>query len=676
MINLSKRKARIILRKARQEVNLYILGGFAIVQLVFILYVNFTKSYAFLDFDSSLAIRHGWEIWKNGIFLEDWSYFSTLEIDSASFFGTGLYVLTRNLNLSLGISHFACYLLMVIIIYDLLRNLSKENLWERTLFAVIFIFTPYSVGQLDWANMMFVSGGAYEFRVLLMFVLIDMFVLCDKKLHKSIKFYILIFLGGILNFWVSLSTGNYVLFMILVPIGLKLFWDVVENQVFRLWTPVNWLMLLNIFISFCGWRYRNHMVGVSHRNNLNLLAFNEIFTNLQNCIIGYFYLFRGLAEGPGVGLFTFGGILIIVRFCVALFCVLCTGYMILTKNKRKDDLCIKYVSCYIIVHFVLFLLVNTKYGTFWEYRYHILWCSLMLIFIADCIGTKKNFENKWLYNCVVSGLIIGLLLINAGGFKYCLKDYSDNGIVEKAVAIAEDLDVRAVYMCNMETNSHILRAKEPDIYCVNLKMEEEEGNPYISLIGNIYSYYSDNSIADKNNLLIATNEEFVRMPKYIRKAYSLLCEVEGEYNAYFSTINYWDGRSGLPAASVDVSIDFPFSNGYQYTGIINDEGMLVSGGGQSGIVLCSPDTSSSEGIYQISLKYGILASEKAESCYVEIVTDGGQTVLIKEYLSENSNEIVLSNIQIKKNMPIRVQLCKSNNTVIEIEKITYQRMNM
>lgn len=652
------------------NMKLYFLLAFAVVQFLFILIVNLTKSYAFLDFDSSLGIRHGWEIWKHGLFLKDWSYFSTLEIDSASFFGTGLYILTRNLNFSLGIAHLFFYLLMVFVIYDLLRNMGQEDLLERTLFTVILIFTPYSVGQLDWANMIFISGGAYEFRVLLMFLFIDLFLSCENKLFKSPRFYILLCLGGLLNFWVSLSAGNYVLFMILAPIGLKMFWDIIEKQEFQVWAPANWVMLLNILISFCSWRFRNHMVGPSHRNNLSLLAFNEIFTNLQNCVIGYFYLFRGLAGGAGIGLFSARGIIIVVRFCVALFYLLCIGYLIFVKNRRKGSSLSKFMICYIIVHFMLFLLANTQYGTFWEYRYHILWCSLMLVFVADHVIRDKNFENKWLYRCIVCGLLMGMFLINADGFKLCLQGYSDNTFVDKTIDIADDLDAGAVYMCNMANNSHILRAKEPDLYCVNIKVENED-EPHISLSGNIYNYYSDIPTAVEKNIMIATDEEFEKMPEHIKKAYSLLDEVEGEHNAYFSSVNYWDGRSGFPAESVDMSVDFPFSDGYQYQGIISDEGLLESGK-EEGVVLCSPNMSSSVGNYDIILNYDILQPGQGD-CYVEVTADEGKTVLKKEYLQEDADQIVLSNLQIENNMAVQVRLWKSSNAVIEVGKIIYIR---
>ena len=49
----------------------------AILQFIAIVFFNFTKAAGALGLDSSLALRHAMEMWKNGIFLEDFSFFSS-----------------------------------------------------------------------------------------------------------------------------------------------------------------------------------------------------------------------------------------------------------------------------------------------------------------------------------------------------------------------------------------------------------------------------------------------------------------------------------------------------------------------------------------------------------------------------------------------------------------------
>lgn len=48
--------------------------------------MNLLQTETYLFSDNTLAIRHGIEIWRKGIFLENFNYYSTLEIDNAAFF--------------------------------------------------------------------------------------------------------------------------------------------------------------------------------------------------------------------------------------------------------------------------------------------------------------------------------------------------------------------------------------------------------------------------------------------------------------------------------------------------------------------------------------------------------------------------------------------------------------
>ena len=90
------------------------------------------------------------------------------------------------------------------------------------------IFTPYTYGQLEWSNMLFISAGQYEFRVLLVFVLFDVLLVCrTKKFYQS---YIGIS-GMILTFWVSLSSGNYILYMVLCSLHFtNRIWDFKKTE--------------------------------------------------------------------------------------------------------------------------------------------------------------------------------------------------------------------------------------------------------------------------------------------------------------------------------------------------------------------------------------------------------------------------------------------------------------
>ncbi len=650
----------------------YLLFCMTVLQLLAVMIVNLTRSYAFLDYDSSLQIRHGWEIWKQGLFLKDWLYFSTLDTDCAGFLGAGLYILTGNLNVSMTVSHLFTYLMMFFVIFDLLKNLEIDRVLEKTFLSVIIIYTPYSLGQLEWANMIFVSTGAYGYRVLLMLWLIDIFVACERKRTDGYKFFILNLVGILLNGWVSLSTGNYVLFMIIGPIILKLFCSVVDQKQLRFRDPVYRVMLVHILVSFGCWKLRNYFAGASHRNDLSIISNSEFFTNIQNCLAGVFALFGGIPMNSDIWLLSINGISVVIRFSFTLFCLLYVGiHLFLRDHKEEQNRFTGYVQCYMFVHLFVLLLTKTSYGAVFEYRYHILWCVLMLMYVVIHIFQASQYKNDWWRGCILTGLAVGIAVINITGFRAAVSEKKENEFLNTTIQAVAETESESVYFFELPNYAHMLRAVKPDIYCANVNLRED-GIPQVTGVGDFYAYYPDRAQAGDRNLLICTPEEFEKMPAFIKKSYVQQKSAGWGYDIYCSAANVWDGCSGMPYQSVDTSVDFPFSYGYVHTGAIGDDGMAIFDKETQGYVLTGPYTRSVSGIYEISLLYQ-MTSEELGTAFFEVSADQGKTILAKEMLNKDTGKVTLSEIEVTDGQEIQVQLWKDKEIKLEVEKIIYSR---
>lgn len=662
-------------KKLSDKSAVYLLFCLTVIQLMAVIEMNLTKSYDFLDYDSSLQIRHGWEIWKHGLFLKDWVYFSTLDTDCAGFLGAGLYILTGKFNISMTVSHLFSYLMMFFVIFDLMKNLETERALEKTFLSVIVIYTPYSFGQLEWANMIFASTGAYEYRVLLMLWLIDIFVICERKRTAGYKFFILNLIGILLNGWVSLSTGNYVLFMILGPIILKLFCDVIDQKKIRFRDTVYWVMLVHIVVSVGCWKLRNHFAGASHRNNLTIISNSDFFTNIQNCLTGIFALFGGIPVNSDIWLFSVKGVAVVIRFFFTLFCLLYVGYHLFSKDHKEDrNRFTGYVQCYLFVHLFLLLLTKTSYGMIFEYRYHILWCVLMFMYAVIHVFQISQYKNDWWRSCILAGLAVGIVIINVTGFRVFLSEVKENEFLNTTIQAVRETGSDSVYFFNLPNYAHMLRAVKSDIYCANVNLRED-GIPQVTGVGDFYAYYPDRSQAGDRNLLICTSEEFEKMPDYMKKSYVQQKPAGWGYYIYLSATNIWDGCSGMPYPSVDTSMDFPFSGGYAYSGEIGDDGMTVLNKEAQGYVLTGPATQSVSGTYEICLSYQI-TSEEPGTAFLEVSADQGQTILAKETLNKDAGEVTLSEIEVADGQKIQVRLWKDKNMEIEVEKIIYSRKQL
>ena len=137
-----------------------------IIQFGVIIFINLTKTKQMLGYDSSLAIRHAVEMWKNGLYLKDFQYFSTMEIDNVAFFAAPIYILTGKLNVSIAIIHIVFYIIIAGILYDICRNTQGKKI--NYLLAILLFFTPFSFGELEWANLIYLMVGQYEFRIIVL----------------------------------------------------------------------------------------------------------------------------------------------------------------------------------------------------------------------------------------------------------------------------------------------------------------------------------------------------------------------------------------------------------------------------------------------------------------------------------------------------------------------------
>lgn len=513
----------------QSKITLKLLQFLVLVQFAALMVINFTKSYELLDFDAALAIRHAIEMWKNGIFLQDYNYFSTIEIDNAAFLGAPIYMITRNLNLALGVGHLLTYGCTICILYDIFQNLnaSKENFF----LAVLFLYTPYVTGQSSWNNMFFLSVGQYEFRIITFLLLIDLMLICDLKKYKRFHFLIIAsaYLG--ISFWTAISSGNYVLFMIVSPFVLKVLVDMLLLEKIELNTRKTKTLIIAVIAAFIGWQIHNHFAGISHRNELPLISAQDFFLNLGNCIAGIYLLFGGLTRDPSYSIFSIHGIWTLLRFAFisGLFFLVFKELFFIKRNKKLSS----YFSVFAFVNLSVLLLTNSNYGSLvFEERYHILWCVMLLLLASVLITQPYFYETAWIKNCATYGALLTIIMLNLLGFAELLrlkntKDY-EISILNKA----NQVNVHSIYLYNDYPTAAILRLLDLECYCISI-------NEDLSLnTGNFYAHYGESEMAGDKNILICNNEDFYSLPGHMVSCYQLIDTVE-EQNIYYSDSNPW-----------------------------------------------------------------------------------------------------------------------------------------
>lgn len=507
----------------------YFLFVLIAVQGLAIFLLNMFQTETYLFFDNAVAIRHGVEMWRNGLFLDNYNYFSTMEIDNAGFFAVPLYFLTGNWGLSLGIIHTLLYTACVYLIYSIFKNGGYDI--KYGLCAVFLLFTPYVVGGLDWANMLFVTVGQYEFRIMVMLSVINLLLIALNKTASRIKFIILLSINALLCFWTSLSCGNYVILMILLP--LILFFIYLNCITEKLEISKAALLVLgsSVLSGAIGLFLRTAQIGETSRGTLPLLTADTFSANLLNCITGFFMLFGGLTQEPYTPIFTFKGVLRIIKFILTCVCLV----LVLKKLRKckKND----YLPCMFVfvalVNLAVMILCVTRYGAvIYEYRYHIIWGALLLIVAAASFDSIVHARLK---NMVFLGVLFMAIMINVGGFNGIFQKTTATDFEREIISFADENNLDTIYLYDMSSQAATIRVLDIDKSCMSVVYVDGKVYPKTD---NFYEDYSTHYDYDDKHLFVCTPESFELLPDEIKNCYSDEIVLDAGY-VYIGSKNPW-----------------------------------------------------------------------------------------------------------------------------------------
>lgn len=651
-----------------------VLGILVILQFLSIIYFNYTKAIGILDLDSSLAIRHACEMWKHGIFLKDYSLFSSsLEIDCVGFFAAGVFNLTGNLPFSMALCHGISYILTFFLFKDIFRHLHGSK--ESFLMMVLLYFTPYAVSMLDWAQMLSFCVAQYSFRVFTMLLILDVMLMFDNDKTNKVKSLFLFALSLSVNFWTSFSCGNYILCMVILPFILAYVFDSLKHRV-RFWSdPKAWFLVVSAIVSFIGWRLQLPYTGLGHRNSLDLLVSKNFAQNFGNLIAGVFQLFGGLTNESLISIFSEKGIGIVLRF---VFCFLI--FFILIRRLWQDKLQTKwhtYIVMVAAVNILILSVTDTSYGSAtFEHRYHILWVVMALIGVSMTIMDAAFWgPDRFVTNAVFSGIIIVVIAMNVLGFRMIDNvdaKNGDKGFEKAMMAVAKKNNTNSVLVYNWSDSPSVITLIDPEMHSAYIT--SKDGQTYI-VSYDYYLSYTENAKMT-SHVVICTQEFIDAMPDYLRSCYTLVDSETfgGGINAYYASENMFDTISGLPLAADDRSIDFPYSPGYRSVGKLDETGRLIADTEESGFVLYGPNTPAVEGVYNITLEYEVLKSGERNS-FFDICTNSGQQVILRSNLSNDATSFTFENVDITGSAPLEFRVWKPGDATIVIKRIVFEQVN-
>lgn len=489
----------------------YALAGAVGVQLFVIFLCNYFKGVDMLDYDSSMAVRHAVDMWRHGtVFLPNFVYPSSMEIDCASFLAAPIYILTGNWGLGISIAHLFLDGLLAYIIYRLLKNLNVP--YAFCILGILLVFSPYKYGQLDWNNMIFLSVGQYEFRLISTLFL---FLMLSYREAFGKWHWVRYGICQIFIFITVLSTGNYFIITVLVPLLLyegfrilreeKLDW---KNQNLR-------LVLGSVLTALCAYGINRGAHIMLGRSNMNILKGIEFSDNLMGCFAGVFALFGGLVDGD-VPILSAEGIFCLVRFLLTCVMLLLAVAAFLKRKELKDNKEFLWRFLFLFLANMLVLLyTNTRYGNIlFEVRYHIIWCVLLMMVDVMFFSVAWEKLGRWMKKAVVICVSFGLLIINISGFRtvWSVTDWTRE-LMAQTLNTADAYDLREIIVVDGSVAKK-MNAIDIDKNVYFGWIHEESGMLGFNTLGG----YEDFRVA-ASNLMLIRDADYQKLAPEIKSAY-------------------------------------------------------------------------------------------------------------------------------------------------------------
>lgn len=442
-----------------------------IFQFCFICYANLMWSSHIIDGDMADLYVHVREMWRSGsVIIKGWNYSTTLEIDCSALLALPIYGMTKDIFLSFAISNIIFVLLWYFVIYLLVINCGGSN--TAAFLAIDLVMIPYSIGMLEYFNMLFINGGQYTIKALI--PLIFLCIITGVSRNNRFTSFLLFIVLAILQLVTSISSGVYVLVSGIFPIAIYLVLSWMNNHSLYAKKQVRAFIvtLLNVLLcSVAGMIIAKYCGVVSRGEATEITGFNEFLLNAQTAIAGLFEVLGCAAIYSGdVSVFSLTGLTYLLK-AVATLLVLISAICVQTRflSKKKNSYRKLFLlSCMLPWNIFIFIFADTRYSRaniYMEYRYYL------IAFIPAIILTGIMLE-KYIRHVSVSiaTLILAsvmVLTLGCDGKVPQFRKYSDE-IYDIRASINElPIDVGSVFFIGDDDTPRKMRLiDETRTYCV------------------------------------------------------------------------------------------------------------------------------------------------------------------------------------------------------------------
>lgn len=429
-----------------------------IIEFVFIIYTNFSLIDKNLDCDNAKLMEHIIKMWeeKNPA-VPNWSYKTTVEWDCTAFFALPFYGLTKNIYFSCGLSNIILAAFLICTVFYIFYK--KEIVYP--LIASCIICIPYSIGMLDYFNMLFFAGAQYIIKVTIPLLFIGLVInIEDKNYGCRLSRLLLFFFSAafaVFLFVSSMSSGIYVTVTGILPALI----------IYLIYKAIRWTRIpagntvlfgYSIGASLLGTHINKLIMGGTRGESMVLTNVYEIHSNIASSFIGMFELFGGTTENAFVEVLSVEGITMVGKVCVVITMLICGVIAVMRSVKGKSDLrTILLAAVFIWNCFILDLSCTRAGSSTYEYRYHLIGMLPLICVAAIVLAGSLHKLNNGQKTLFISAGILAVMFLVFTSYRSLISEGEKNSDLKEFVEYCDQYDVDLVYMYNESDNGDICR---------------------------------------------------------------------------------------------------------------------------------------------------------------------------------------------------------------------------
>ncbi len=429
-----------------------------IVQFLLIALCNIKLIDNNIDCDTAKLFVHIMKMAEHSsIIIPNWYYSTTFEIDCSSLLALPIYMLTNDIYLSFGIANIIFLAGLISIIFFLFKD---KNIMYPLLTANLFCI-PYTIGMLDYFNMLFFGGAQYIIKGALPLLFIVLILWCESAQNQKRKLYSFIPLV-IFEFLVLInvfSSGIYVLFVGFFPI-------LVSYALYKILkcekpAKLSYILIgLTLVLSIVGIILNKIYMDGGRGAGMTLISFYQIIANTFGCFAGIFELFGGISHdlNVDVAVLSLEGIGILLKALLVHTFIVCGIIAFIKILRKKADLRLVLLLSVFIWNMFVLLATKTQAGSpTYEYRYHIIG-MLPLICVSVIILLNRWCELKTFQKRIFATIaILVLICLNILSFPKALDRTDKQAELKVLCSYCDQLDVDYVYLYDASNDADMCR---------------------------------------------------------------------------------------------------------------------------------------------------------------------------------------------------------------------------